>query len=96
MLTDLDILNRWCLDDSLQLMFLNGNISLSWQNCPYLFDYSINNDSWKALERYNPFKNLGIKFDFKFSVSEHIENITATACKMLGYSFVNVKTLKLL
>jgi hypothetical protein len=49
---------------------------------PIIFDYSVGNC---LLERCSTFKDLGILYDQKLSFNSHIESVTKSSLKMLGF-----------
>lgn len=87
--SQIDVIVNWCKLSSLKL---NANkckvISFSRKKSPIIFDYTLNN---VTLERHFGTKDLGIFFDCELNFSEHINNISKSSSRLLGFIIRNCR-----
>lgn len=80
---NLDFLLNWCQNNNLDLNINKCRVlSFSRRAKPIQFNYCINN---VPLQRCVSFRDLGVTFDSQFSFNTHIENITSSSLKTLGF-----------
>lgn len=85
----LDTVNAWCKNNYLPLNAGKCNVmSFGRKNNMYMYDYNIDNDS---LLRPEFIKDLGVYFVPNLSFNKHIEIITTSAFKSLGFVIRNCK-----
>lgn len=97
---DLDLLNTWCLINKLPLNIAKCKVmTFTLKKKPINFGYSLDH---QVLERVDNVVDLGIVFDSKLSFNLHVDQVRASALKMLGFifrmckAFTNTLTLKIL
>jgi hypothetical protein len=80
---DLDLINVWCAENDLQLNIAKCSIiTFSRKKQRITYDYNIQNT---ILLRTSQHKDLGVTFDEKLNFNEHINLITNSSMKMLGF-----------
>ena len=96
----LDRVYRWCLNNNLMINKTKCYaMSFTKKEKPIIYRYSIDNT---VLTRPEVIRDLGVVFDSKLSFSQHIQAITESAFKSLGFvirngrEFGDIETLKLL
>lgn len=95
----LDAVSQWCSENYLKLNVSKCKVmSFHRSQNSVIFPYKIDN---ATLDRCNKFKDLGVMFDAKLTFTTHINEIVASASKLLGYcvrnwgNFTDINTLKL-
>lgn len=89
MQTNLERINLWCQDNSLQLNIKKCNVvSYTTKTCPIYFKYSLNNE---YILRSDTFKDLGVIFDNKLSFTAHYNSIVTESSRMLGFIIRSTK-----
>lgn len=85
----LNLLNSWCTENKLPLNVSKCNVmSYSRRNNPVLSEYKLDTH---ILHRPEFIKDLGVTYDRKLSFTRHIECITASAYKSLGFVVRNMR-----
>ena len=94
----IDIVERWCNVNKLCMNISKCKVcSYTLKSVPISYDYTYNST---LLSRCTSTKDLGILFDSKLSFVGHIQQITSSALKMLGFiirncgCFTNIVALK--
>lgn len=78
-------ISEWCLKNKVSLNIEKcAVLSFTRSPSPQLFDYNVANTS---IPRVNLFKDLGVLFDPQLSFAPHIEAMTSSASKSLGFLF---------
>lgn len=97
---DLNVINTWCTSNCLPLNAAKCNAVTYTRKLKYLqYTYSIDGID---LNKPGSFKDLGITFDHKLTFTQHIDIITSSAYKTMGFiirnchELNNINTLKML
>ena len=97
---DLNRVDNWCLENRLPLNIEKCKVmTFSLKHNKILHNYTIQSIS---IERCTVFKDLGVTIDSKLTFNIHIQTVTKSALKMLGFIlrtcryFTNIASLKTL
>ena len=94
---DIDNIYKWSCDFKLQFNIKKCSIiTITRKKEPIVFDYKMDD---ARLKRTTSVKDLGVAYDCHLSFTVHMENISASANRMLGFimrqtsTFTNVRTI---
>lgn len=97
---DVNTIQNWCTSNKLNLNISKCKVvTFTKKHSGIQFLYDIDGN---ILERTNSIKDLGIKFNSKLNFSEHMNDISVKAMRMLGFivrncrTFTNIQAFKIL
>lgn len=82
-------INNWCSFNGIQLNVDKcATLTFTRSSNPEVFDYTVSN---ATIPRVSQFRDLGVLFDAQLSFASHIEAVSSSASKSLGFLFRTCK-----